>query len=142
MAVVFAAFCVWLTVRIVNRRERWAKRLAWGLIAISAIYPLSSGPTRSVAIRYRMIPMRGPFVMQTGTIASGDWDISRSVLGPRRPGELQIFQGEVVPTFPAIDYGKWWPMVYRPLVWASEQSWGAPIKWYWEQFPIRWADSK
>jgi hypothetical protein len=25
LAVAFAAFCVWLTVRFVNRRERWAK---------------------------------------------------------------------------------------------------------------------
>jgi hypothetical protein len=127
----FAAFCVWLGVRIVNRRERWAQRLAWGLTAISAIYALGSGPTRTVALRHRLTPVRGPFAIQIGT-----------VLGPHRPGELQIFQGEVVPTIPVIDYGKWWPMVYRPLVWASEQSWGAPIKWYWEQFPIRWADSK
>ncbi len=28
LAVTFAAFCVWLTVRIVNRRERWAIRTA------------------------------------------------------------------------------------------------------------------
>jgi hypothetical protein len=28
--VAFAAFCIWLTVRIVNRRERWAK---WTLAA-------------------------------------------------------------------------------------------------------------
>jgi hypothetical protein len=34
LAVAFAAVCVWLTVRIVNRRERWAKwTLAAALIA-------------------------------------------------------------------------------------------------------------
>ncbi len=43
LAVVFAAFCVWLTVRIINRRERWAKRTALAL-ALAATYPLSFGP--------------------------------------------------------------------------------------------------
>ena len=42
----FAALCVWLTVRIVNRRERWAK---WTLailvlFTIAIAYPLSYGP--------------------------------------------------------------------------------------------------
>ena len=41
--VVFAAFCVWLTVRIVNRRERWARWTAAGLVALSATYLLSYG---------------------------------------------------------------------------------------------------
>jgi hypothetical protein len=41
---VVAAFVIWLTVRIVNRRERWAK---WTAVALSiplVLYPLSSGP--------------------------------------------------------------------------------------------------
>lgn len=37
LAVAFAAFCVWLTVRIVNRKERWAIWLAIVIVA----YPLS-----------------------------------------------------------------------------------------------------
>jgi len=32
LGVAFAAFCVWLAVRIVNRRERWAKWTAAGLL--------------------------------------------------------------------------------------------------------------
>jgi hypothetical protein len=36
----FAAFCVWLTVRIINRRERWTK---WTAIAILT-YLVSFGP--------------------------------------------------------------------------------------------------
>ena len=44
LAVAFAAFCVWLTVRIVNRRERWAKWTAVGLIVVIFLYPLSWGP--------------------------------------------------------------------------------------------------
>src|SRR6476661_7998190 len=39
LAVAFAAFCVWLTVRIVNRRERWAKwTLASTVIAPTVLY--------------------------------------------------------------------------------------------------------
>src|SRR5262245_60193158 len=45
-AVVLAAGCIWLAVRIVNRRELWAKRLAFCLAAVVIIglvvgYPLS-----------------------------------------------------------------------------------------------------
>ncbi|MBI3861954.1 MAG: hypothetical protein HY290_08655 [Planctomycetia bacterium] len=45
LAVAFAAFCVWLTVRIVNRWERWAKWTLAGVVAISVLigYPLSIG---------------------------------------------------------------------------------------------------
>jgi hypothetical protein len=39
-----AAFCVWLTVRIINRRERWAKRTALALVFALVLYPLSVGP--------------------------------------------------------------------------------------------------
>ncbi len=37
----FVGFCIWLCVRIVNRRERWAKRLALCLTVAAVIYPLS-----------------------------------------------------------------------------------------------------
>jgi hypothetical protein len=43
--VVFAAFCVWLTVRIVNRRERWAKRtLVAVIVGLPVLYVASFGP--------------------------------------------------------------------------------------------------
>ena|SRR5436190_17578557 len=42
--VAFAAFCVWLTVRLVNRRERWAKWTAAVLVVVLTAYPLSIGP--------------------------------------------------------------------------------------------------
>jgi hypothetical protein len=45
VTVAFAAFAVWLAVRIVNRRERWAKRTAIFLPAVLLIgYALSLGP--------------------------------------------------------------------------------------------------
>jgi hypothetical protein len=45
LAAAFATFCVWLTVRIINRREQWAKRTAWGLlIATVPSYLFLLGP--------------------------------------------------------------------------------------------------
>ncbi|MBI3864247.1 MAG: hypothetical protein HY290_20375 [Planctomycetia bacterium] len=41
----FAAFCLWLAVRIINRRERWAKwTLAATIVGLPLIYVLSFGP--------------------------------------------------------------------------------------------------
>lgn len=40
----YAAFSIWLTVRIVNRRERWAKRTAVVLAVLAVLYPISAGP--------------------------------------------------------------------------------------------------
>ena len=44
LAVSFAAFCVWLTVRIVNRRERWAERTLAAVVGLPALYVVSFGP--------------------------------------------------------------------------------------------------
>jgi hypothetical protein len=41
MGLAFGAFCVWLAVRIFNRRERWAKRTAGLTIALAVVYLLS-----------------------------------------------------------------------------------------------------
>jgi hypothetical protein len=43
LGIAFAASFVWLTVRIINRRERWAKRTAVALVVL-LVYPLSFGP--------------------------------------------------------------------------------------------------
>jgi hypothetical protein len=45
LAVAFAAFCVWLAVRIFNRRERWAKRTTVAVVAaLPILYLASFGP--------------------------------------------------------------------------------------------------
>ena len=44
LGVAFAAFSVWLTVRLVNRRERWAKWTFFCVIGMPTLYVLSSGP--------------------------------------------------------------------------------------------------
>src|SRR5262245_50631069 len=42
--ITYAAFCVWLTVRIVNRREKWAKWTAVALAVLAVVYAVSAGP--------------------------------------------------------------------------------------------------
>ncbi len=50
---VSAALCIWLTVRIVNRRERWAKwTLAGTVIGVPALYLLSFGPVCWITVRF------------------------------------------------------------------------------------------
>src|SRR5947207_1915294 len=45
LGVALVAFCIWLAVRIVNRRERWAKWTAAGIfIALPVLYVGSFGP--------------------------------------------------------------------------------------------------
>jgi hypothetical protein len=45
LGVAFAAFCVWLGVRIYNRRERWAKWTAVVMVvSLPVLYVLSFGP--------------------------------------------------------------------------------------------------
>lgn len=46
----FAAFCVWLGVRVFNRRERWAKWTAVGLVVLLA-YPVGFGPACWISSR-------------------------------------------------------------------------------------------
>jgi hypothetical protein len=42
--VAFAAFCVWLTIRAINRPERWAKWTLAMAIMVPVLYVLSIGP--------------------------------------------------------------------------------------------------
>lgn len=42
--VAFAAFCVWLGVRIVNRRERWAEWTLAAVVGLPVLYVASFGP--------------------------------------------------------------------------------------------------
>ena len=52
----FAAFCVWLGVRIVNRRERWATRLAVMLaVAMLTWYALGVGSSYAASMIDRLV---------------------------------------------------------------------------------------
>jgi hypothetical protein len=55
LAAAYVAFCIWLIVRIVNRRERWAKRTAVGLlIGLPLLYIGSFGPACWIAAAPRV----------------------------------------------------------------------------------------
>jgi len=55
MAVAFAAFCVWLAVRIVNRRERWAKWTLGMTVGLPVLYVASFEPWCWVMSRYGLV---------------------------------------------------------------------------------------
>jgi len=45
LAVALAAFCIWLTVRIINRKEKWARwTLAGTIVGVPVLYVASFGP--------------------------------------------------------------------------------------------------
>ena len=44
LSIAFAAFCIWLAMRIFNRREPWAKRTAVGIAVTLALYVLGIRP--------------------------------------------------------------------------------------------------
>jgi hypothetical protein len=98
----FAAFCVWLAVRIVNRQERWAKRTALGLFVVLVGYPLSIGPAcwlssrvecgaMIVTLIYRpllgFVPTPATEMLQKySAIASApNWSWEHSGVGPKVP---------------------------------------------------------
>jgi hypothetical protein len=51
LSIAFTAFCVWLAVRIVNRRERWAKRMLAAIVATPVLYVVSFGPACWISSR-------------------------------------------------------------------------------------------
>jgi hypothetical protein len=51
----FAAFSIWLTVRIINRRERWAMWTLAVVVGMPVLYVASFGPTRAVIGRNRFV---------------------------------------------------------------------------------------
>jgi hypothetical protein len=78
LAVAFGAFCIWLTVRIINRRERWAKWTAVAILVIGPVlYVLSSGPMKMVGWRSQKNPPAGiPFPMPATVSVSHSCRIS------------------------------------------------------------------
>src|SRR5437879_1679273 len=110
----FAAVAVWLAVRIFNRREKWAKCAAIGMAAAPVLYFLSSGPMSMAAFRRQVAH-------------------TRTILPDGTPGIQAISH---------TDLGTWFPIVYAPLVWASDRSWGDFVFSYWELFPNRRTDEE
>ena len=81
----FAAFYVWLSVRIFNRRERWAKRTAVGIvIAVLVTYPLSFGPAHwylnSRPLQFHKLHSVAGFYRPLRWVAASSRVLERSVL--------------------------------------------------------------
>jgi hypothetical protein len=91
-----------------ERKMRVWPWIAALLIGLPVLYVLSSGPTQTVAFRSHVSYL--------------------PVLASSGPGSMAAVSD--------IDMGRWWPGVYAPLLWVSEQSWGDPLNWYWALFPI------
>ena len=62
LAVAFAAFCMWLTVRIVNRRERWAKWTLAAAIGVPVLYVANFGPACWLC-ENRVLPQRATWMI-------------------------------------------------------------------------------
>jgi hypothetical protein len=72
MGVIYAALCIWLTVRIVNRRERWARRtLAGLLVGTPVLYVAGFGPA------IWLTKLDDPWAPRTAAIY---WPLGRAVV--------------------------------------------------------------
>lgn len=91
------------------------------LLAVIVLYVLSSGPTRMVAVEVRSVPLR--WISEEPLVAD------RVLVGYDRTPVTRIVVTVTTST--------WWEVAYDPLVRASRQTWGAPIRWYWSLFPVR-----
>jgi hypothetical protein len=116
LGVAYAGFCLWLGVRVFNRRERWAKRTAVAMAILPVLYALSSGPMKMITWHKRVTVT--PTILPDGT--SGNQASTKT------------------------DFGEWFSIAYAPLVWAFcyGESWGEPVNWYWELFPDAESDAE
>jgi hypothetical protein len=79
-----ATFCIWLTVRVINRKERWATRAIILLAGMPLTYALSLPPAAWL-VNKRAIPLRSaaifynPILRQVGK--SPEWIRSCATLG-------------------------------------------------------------
>lgn len=120
IAIAFVATCVWLTVRIVNRRERWAKRTLAVVVGLPALYLASFGPACWIAsrldIRGQTIPRMYPAVIRTWR--HGTPLLVRTI---DRYAELGS-----VPNWRLYEYGTYWK--------DSEGSTWAGIRCHWRPY--------
>lgn len=103
----YAAVCVWLGVRLFNRRERWVRRMAVALALMPVLYTASSGPMAMVAFHSR--------------------NKFSSTVFPNGKSTVQATT--------ELDVGYWFPIVYAPLFMASDAAWGDLVFEYWMLFP-------
>jgi hypothetical protein len=61
LAVAIASFCVWLGLRIFNRRERWAKWTLASVVCLPMLYVLTFGPVCLLCER-GVVPQRAAWI--------------------------------------------------------------------------------
>jgi hypothetical protein len=103
----YAAACVWICVRLLNRRERWSKCVALALAVTPLLYVLSSGPISMVAFHSRVVHV--PTAMPDGS--------------------------SVVTATSETELSRWFAIAYAPLFWATEQGAWDVLFSYWMLFP-------
>src|SRR5262245_13022217 len=68
--VAFSALCIWLTVRVVNCRERWPRWALAAIVAMPALYVLSFGPACWFVSRHGALqPAFGNAYLPLGRVA-------------------------------------------------------------------------
>ena len=91
----------------------------WATVVVTSVvmYVLSSGPARTLLIQKRIVAPRpqGPVLISS----------------TESPGPQVIW---IWPQF-VVESGKW-QTIYFPLDWAAAQKFGAPLRWYWDLFPV------
>jgi hypothetical protein len=103
----YAAACIWICVRLFNRRERRSKWMALALALAPLLYVFSSGPLSMIAFHARVV--HTPTVMPDGS--------------------------SVVTATSEMELSRWFPIAFAPLFWASEQPAGEVVFSYWMLFP-------
>ena len=68
LVVALIAFCIWLTVRLVNRGERWAKCIAVLLVFTPPIYILGVGPVCWWVVEPQQTHGGTWFAIENGTV--------------------------------------------------------------------------
>jgi hypothetical protein len=115
--VAFAAFCVWLGVRIVNRRERSTTWTLSVIVGLPLLYVGSFGPAcRGLAISADEFEKRQSriifFPRLQDKLGYIYWPIGRTMLGPGKPSVIQRYGRLWVPR------DKW---VLIPARWSSQE---------------------
>jgi hypothetical protein len=93
LAVAFAAFCVWLTVRVVNRKERWAKWTLAGMVGVPVLYVASFGPVCWINARRGTAPVLPRIYLPIGWAMKHSEIIAKTVLSY---GGIGMKSGEAV----------------------------------------------
>jgi hypothetical protein len=121
LAVAFAAFCVWMTVRIVNRQEKWAKRTLVGtVVGLPVLYVASFGPACWIS----------------GRVLDEDKTEDNNETGVKAETVSNLYE----PIFRLAWRGH--PMICRPIYWyagvGANENWapayGGDGHYYWGRF--------